>query len=71
MKKLAELLQRLGANAELAEQYEKDPRTVMMEAHLSEEEMALLEKGDLQALEKATGLGSLKKIDIIIKAYDK
>ncbi|HID44468.1 MAG TPA: hypothetical protein EYP34_01765 [Chromatiaceae bacterium] len=70
MTKLAELLKHLGSEAELAASYEKDPKKVMQDAGLSRQEMELLEKGDLKLLEEATGLGNLKKINIIIKAYD-
>ena len=70
MSKLTELLKRLGADADLAEAYEKNPEKVMEEAGLSNEEMELLKGGTLEALEKATGLGSLMKIKSTIKAYN-
>lgn len=71
MSKLAELLKRLGAEADLAIAYEENPQEVMEEAGLSEKEKKLLTKGDLKQLEEATGLGPLNKINIIVKAYDK
>ncbi|WP_456404790.1 hypothetical protein [Thiolapillus sp.] len=70
MSKLAELLKRLGAEAKLAEAYEKNPLEVMEEAGLSKEEMELLKEGDLEKLRKATGLDSCQKINSNIKAYD-
>ncbi len=70
MSKLIEFLKRLGAEPELAKAYEENPRKVMEEAGLNKEEMALLQEGDTKKLEAATGLKSLKKITIIIKAYE-
>ncbi len=70
MSKLTEFLKRLGADAGLARAYEDNPRKTMEEAGLNEEEMALLQEGDIKKLEAATGLKSLKKITIIIKAYE-
>jgi hypothetical protein len=68
MNNLIELMTRLGGDAELAKAYAARPKQVMEEAKLSPEEMELLEDGDLKALEKATGLNSLKKIIVVIQA---
>jgi len=68
MNKLAELLKRLGADAKLAKAYEQNPKKVMEEAGLNKEEITLLQEGDTEKLEAATGLKSLKKITIIIQS---
>jgi len=68
MKNLIELMTRLGSDAELAKAYATNPKKVMEDAKLSPEEMKLLEEADLKALEKATGLNSLKKIIVIIRS---
>ncbi len=70
MSKLTEFLKRLGAEADLAKAYEENPKKTMEEAGLSKEEMTLLQEGDTQKLEAATGLKSLKKITIVIKAFE-
>ena len=70
MSKLAELMKNLGSDAELAKAYEENPQKVMEEAGLSEDEMKLLQEGDLKKLEDSTGVGSCQKIKTIIKAYD-
>ena len=70
MSKLTELLVRLGSDAELAAAYEEDPQQVMENAGLSDEEMSLLNEGDLGKLEMATGLGPLAKTNSVIKAYN-
>ncbi len=70
MSKLTEFLKRLGADAELAKAYEKNPQKTMEEAGLDEEEMRLLQEGDIKKLEATTGLKSLKKFLIIVKAYE-
>ncbi|BAO44116.1 hypothetical protein [Thiolapillus brandeum] len=69
MSKLAELLVKLGSDADLATAYEKDPKQVMTHAGLTDDEMALLEDADLSKLEAATGLGELAKTNKIIKPY--
>jgi hypothetical protein len=70
MSKLTELLRQLGADAELAKAYEKNPAKVMEEAGLSKEEITILKKGDLSKLKDATGIANVKLINTIIKAYD-
>lgn len=70
MTKLTELLKRLGADAELAKAYERNPQKVMEEAGLTPEEMAILKEGDIKKLEQATGLGALHKTNIVIRLYD-
>ncbi|BAO44780.1 hypothetical protein [Thiolapillus brandeum] len=70
MTRLIELLKRLGADAKLAEVYKRNPQKVMEETGLNKEEMMLLKEGDTKKLKDATGLGSLKKTNIIVKAYD-
>jgi len=69
--KLAAFLKRLGAESDLEEAYEKNPQKVMEDAGLSREEMELLKEGNLEKLEKSTGLSSCQKIKSVIKAYDK
>ncbi|WP_456449002.1 hypothetical protein [Thiolapillus sp.] len=71
MSNLIKLMTRLGSDAELAKAYATNPKKVMEDAKLSPEEMKLLEEADLKALEKATGLNSLKKITIIIRSPER
>ncbi len=70
MSRLTEFLKRLGADAKLAKAYEDNPLKTMEEEGLSKEEMKMLQKGDIKKLEATTGLKSLKKITIVIKAYE-
>jgi hypothetical protein len=70
MSKLAELLKNLGTDAELAKAYEENPQRVMEDAGLSSEEMTLLKEGDLKKLESVTGLDGLKKITVVIRAFE-
>jgi len=56
MSKLLELMRRLGSDAALASEYEKDPEAVMKRAGLSDEERkAMLEK-DYDTIKRLTGL---------------
>lgn len=71
MSKLVELLQKLGADAELAKAYEENPEAVMKEAGLSEDEMEVLKSGDLERIKRETGLKELERTNVVIKAYDK
>ncbi len=70
MSKLAELMKNLGSDAGLAKAYEENPQKVMEEAGLSEDEMKLLQEGDLKKLENETGLSGLKKITVVIKSFE-
>ena len=56
MSKLLDLMKRLGSDAALAAEYEKDPEGVIRRAGLSDEEArAILEK-DYAAIKDLTGL---------------
>ncbi|KAF1710042.1 hypothetical protein CSC70_10270 [Pseudoxanthomonas kalamensis DSM 18571] len=71
MSKLLDLMKRLGRDAALAAEYEKDPDGVMRHAGLSDEERkAMLEK-DYETIKRLTGLeDGMFAINHIIKAYD-
>jgi 3-methyladenine DNA glycosylase Mpg len=57
MSKLLELMRKLGSDAGLAAEYEKNPEAVLLRAGLNEEERrAMLEK-DYEAIKRLTGLG--------------
>ncbi|TWG93140.1 hypothetical protein L599_001500000190 [Luteimonas sp. J16] len=56
MSKLLELMRKLGSDAGLAAEYEKNPEAVLLRAGLNEEERrAMLEK-DYEAIKRLTGL---------------
>lgn len=60
MSELTRLLEQLGEDAELQDEYVADPMKVMRDRGLSEEEIkAMLEK-DLDKLRKLSGLDKLK-----------
>ncbi|MEA5445394.1 hypothetical protein VCB98_06140 [Gammaproteobacteria bacterium AB-CW1] len=71
MSKLADLIHRLGEDAELESRYEKDPEAVMAEFELSEEEKKALAAGDLDEIRRLTGLSNIEKTSrAIIRSYD-
>ncbi len=68
MSELTDFLVQLGIDAKLAAAYERNPQQVMADAGLSDAEIRMLLDGDLQELEQATGLGSIQKYKIVIRA---
>lgn len=71
MSNLLDLMRKLGSDAALATEYEKDPDGVMLQAGLTEEERnAMLEK-DYAAIKALTGLEDGQfATNHVIKAYD-
>ena len=71
MSKLLKLMRRLGSDAALASEYEKDPDAVLRRAGLSDEERrAMLEK-DYDAIKRLTGLTDGKfATNHLIHTYD-
>ncbi|GAB4574469.1 MAG: hypothetical protein Tsb008_12030 [Rhodothalassiaceae bacterium] len=55
MSKLLEFLDRLGGDTALRKRYREDPEGTMRECGLSEEECAMVRKGDIAAIRKAVG----------------
>ena len=72
MSKLLELMKKLGSDAGLAKEYEKDPDAVMRRAGLSDEERKAMAESDYGAIKRLTGLedGQFATNHSII-AYDK
>ena len=71
MSDLLDLMRKLGSDAALAAEYEKDPEGVMLQAGLTEEERkAMLEK-DYAAIKALTGLEDGQfATNHVVKAYD-
>lgn len=69
MSKLAGLLYDLGKNAELQEDYEKDPEGVMQRHGLTAEEIQAMLDKDLDKLKKLSGIDQLKS-NGNVQAYD-
>lgn len=71
MSKLLDLMRKLGSDAALASEYEKDPDGVMERAGLSEEETKAMSSKDYATIKKLTGLtdGQFAS-NHVIKAYD-
>lgn len=71
MSKLLELMRRLGSDAGLAEEYDKNADAVLRRAGLSDEErQAMLDK-DYETIKKLTGLTDGKfATNHIVRAYD-
>ena len=71
MSKLLELMRRLGGDAALAAEYEKDPQGVMQRADLSEEERKAMSAKDYAAIKRLTGLTDGQfATNHVIQAYD-
>lgn len=69
MSKLRELLVNLGRDTELHDAYLADPRKVMAEYELTEEEVQAMLAKDLDAVKRLSGMDRLQS-NSIIKAYD-
>lgn len=71
MSKLLELMRKLGSDAALAKEYERDAGEVLRRADLSEEERRAMAEKDYTAIKKLTGLtdGQFAS-NHVIRAYD-
>jgi hypothetical protein len=71
MSKLLELMRKLGSDAALAAEYDKDPDGVMQRAGLSESEHKAMSEKDYTAIKRLTGLTDGKfATNHIVKAYE-
>jgi hypothetical protein len=70
MSKLVGLLKRLGQDAGLEGEYEKDPDGVMDRFGLSDDEREALRSGDVDKISAMTGLENLKSTQSTVKSYD-
>lgn len=71
MSKLIGLMRRLGSDAALAEEYARDPETVLQRAGLSEEERRAMAERDYDAVKRLTGLADGKfATNHTIKLYE-
>lgn len=72
MSNLLDLMRKLGSDAALAAEYEKDTDGVLRRAGLSEDERKAMAAKDYVAIRKLTGLSDGQfATNHIIKAYDK
>jgi hypothetical protein len=60
MSKLAELLRRLGSEADLHDEYLADPKGVMERHGLSDEEVQAMLAKDVERLKELSGIDTLK-----------
>lgn len=56
MSKLLDLMRKLGSDAALAAEYDKDPEAVMQRAGLADAERRAMVEKDYAAIKKLTGL---------------
>ena len=71
MSKLLELMRKLGSDAALAAEYERDPDGVMRRADLSDEERKAMLAKDYATIKKLTGLTDGQfATNHVIQAYD-
>lgn len=71
MSKLLDLMRKLGGDAALAAEYEKDADAVMRRAGLSDEERKAMLDKDYPAIKRLTGLEDGRfAVNHVIKAYD-
>lgn len=56
MSKLLDLMRKLGSDAALAAEYDKDPEAVMQRAGLSDAERRAMVEKDYTAIKRLTGL---------------
>ncbi|NKI34986.1 hypothetical protein HFP89_07395 [Wenzhouxiangella sp. XN79A] len=69
MGKLKNLLFDLGADAELARNFETDPDAVLAKYSIDEKAAEAIKAGDLDALRRFSGLDELHLTKSTIKAY--
>lgn len=71
MSKLLDLMRKLGSDAALEAEYERDPESVLDRAGLSSEERRAITQRDYQAIRELTGLKDGQyATKATIKAYD-
>ncbi|EGJ11796.1 MULTISPECIES: hypothetical protein [Rubrivivax] len=71
MSKLLDLMRKLGSDAALNSEYEKDPQAVIRRFGLSAEEGAALLAKDYEAIKRLTGLKDGQyTINHTVRAYD-
>ncbi|MBX3689727.1 hypothetical protein [Dokdonella sp.] len=71
MPRLLEFMRRLGRDAALAAEYEKDPDQAMRRHGLSDEERKAMLAKDYEAIKRLTGLADGQfATNHIIRAYD-
>ncbi len=71
MSKLLELMRKLGSDAALAAEYQKDREGVLRRAGLSDEERRAMLASDYRAIKTLTGLVDGQfATNHVIKAYD-
>lgn len=69
--KLLDLMRRLGSDAKLAAEYEKDPDAVLRRAGLSDEEREAMAGKDYEAIKRLTGLTDGQfATNHVVRAYD-
>ncbi|NZA26459.1 hypothetical protein H0E84_08675 [Luteimonas sp. SJ-92] len=71
MSNLLDLMRKLGSDAALAAEYEKDPEAVVRRAGLSDEERKAMLGKDYPAIKRLTGLTDGKfATNHVVRAYD-
>jgi len=70
MDALKQLLKELGSDAKLAAEYEKDPGGVMKTRGLSDEARDAMERKDVDAVRRMTGLGEVHLSNSTVKSHD-
>jgi hypothetical protein len=71
MSTLLDLMRKLGSDAALAAEYEKDPRAVIQRAGLSAEEQKAMLTGDYATIKRLTGLADGQfATNHIVKSYE-
>ncbi len=71
MSKLLDLMRKLGSDAALAAEYEKNPEMVLRRAGLSGDERKAMSAKDYVAIKKLTGLTDGQfATNHVIRAYD-
>lgn len=70
MDALKRLLKDLGGDANLVEEYERDPDSVMKERSLPDEAREAMKRKDLDAVRRLSGLGEVHLTNSSIKSHD-
>jgi len=71
MSDLVRLLEKLGSDAELESEFQRDPEAVLDRFDLDSEERKAMLEGDQDAVSKLTGLTSIYMTNSTIKAPGK
>jgi len=70
--KLLDLMKKLGSDAKLAQEYDRDADAVMRRAGLSDDEREAMLRSDYEAIKRLTGLEDGQfATNHTIKAYDR